>query len=306
MIQLWYGTANQWDCDEMGHMNVRIYAEKALEGLGTLAHEIEMGHAFRLNAPSTLIPVDQHIRFINEVHPGRPLSMAGCVLDVGENDALIYQELVHGDGRVAAAFRTRVVHAEAKSGKPFQWSKRSRNALESLVDTPPLNTRPRSIDIEASFRDLSETTKAFADTLKVPVIGMGIVPEDHCDPNKRMKSPWIIGRISDSAPNLLYDWRNTVAEASGVRMGAAVLEYRLIYRRWPTCGDRFEIRSSLNRVEEKVHSIVHWVLDPTTGFAWSTAEAIAVTFDLDKRKIVPTPLEQMKALETLAPKGLTL
>ena len=33
---LWQGTANAWECDEMGHMNVRFYAakvEEALDGL---------------------------------------------------------------------------------------------------------------------------------------------------------------------------------------------------------------------------------------------------------------------------------
>ena len=36
MIPLWSGIANTWDCDEMGHMNVRVYVEKAMEGLGSL------------------------------------------------------------------------------------------------------------------------------------------------------------------------------------------------------------------------------------------------------------------------------
>jgi len=64
MITLWQGSANQWDCDEMGHMNVRVYVEKIMEGLGTFAKAIDMPHAFRARTPSTLIPVDQHIRFI--------------------------------------------------------------------------------------------------------------------------------------------------------------------------------------------------------------------------------------------------
>lgn len=34
MIPLWSGIPNTWDCDEMGHMNVRVYVEKAMEGLG--------------------------------------------------------------------------------------------------------------------------------------------------------------------------------------------------------------------------------------------------------------------------------
>jgi acyl-CoA thioester hydrolase len=32
--------------------------------------------------------------------------------------------------------------------------------------------------------------------------------------------------------------------------------------------------------------VVHWMLDPTTGKAWGTSEAVAITFDLDARKVV--------------------
>ena len=30
---VWRGGVNTWECDEMGHMNVRFYLAKAMEGL---------------------------------------------------------------------------------------------------------------------------------------------------------------------------------------------------------------------------------------------------------------------------------
>ncbi len=308
MITVWRGIANQWDCDEMGHMNVRIYVEKAMEGLAVLAAEIDMPHAFRANTPSTLIPADQHIRFMREALPGRPLTMTALVLEVGESDAVIYQEMKHGDGSTAAAFRTRVIHAEAGSGKPFPWSSRSRVALEHLIETPPDTTAPRSVDPNGPYRPLTDATVEEADRIGVPTIGMGAVQPVHCDLNGRMRPEYFIGRISDSVPNLLHGWRQSIAEAAGdgIRMGAAVLEYRLIYRRWPRAGDRFEVRTSLGETGEKVHSLVHWVMDPETGLPWVTSEAVAVTFDLDKRKVIPTPKPQMAELAELAPPGLSI
>ena len=53
MIDLWKGSANTWDCDEMGHMNVRIYLEKAFEGLGTLAAHCHMSHVYQTGSPSS-------------------------------------------------------------------------------------------------------------------------------------------------------------------------------------------------------------------------------------------------------------
>ncbi len=307
MIALWSGSANTWDCDEMGHMNVRVYLEKSSEGLGRFAAAIGMPHAYHENALSTLIPAEQHVRFIHEVHPGRPLTMTGCVLEWDETSVLIYQEMRHSDGAVAAAFRTRLIHAETKSGHPFAWSSKSRAALNALIDTPPDQTKPRGLDPDAVPLPASDATMQVVTKTGAPEIGSGLVPPNHCDVNGRMLASWFMGRISDSVPNLLFDWRKQVAAASNdAKMGAAVLEYRLIYRKWPRAGDRFVIHSSLASIAEKTHSLVHWILDPDTGEAWLTSEAVAVTFDMNTRKVIPTPPAQIKALEGLAPRGLKL
>ena len=307
MIPLWSGIVNTWDCDEMGHMNVRVYVEKAMEGLGSLAGAIEMPHAFRANAPSTLLPVEHHIRYIREAHAGAPLTMTGCVLEWDETSALIYQDMRHSDGTPAAAFRTRIQHVETRSGKPFPWSRRSRAQLQALIDTPPEDTRPRGLDPDVEPIPASDATLAHVEKAGAPEIGRGMVLPRECDMFGRFWAPWFMGRISDSVPTLLNDWRASVAASSGdVRKGGAVLEYRLIYRKWPRVGDRFVIHTSLADVAEKTHSLSHWVMDADSGEALITSQAVAVTFDLDTRKVIPTPVEQIAELERLAPRGLLL
>lgn len=307
MIPLWSGSANTWDCDEMGHMNVRVYMEKAMEGLGSFAAAIAMPHAFRPGAPSTIIVGEHHVRYIREVHPGRPIRMTGCVLEWDQTSALLYQDMRHGDGTPAAAFRARVFHVDAKTGRAFPWSTRSRAQLEALIGTAPDDTKPRGLDIEKAPLPKSDATLARALKTGAPEIGRGTVPLQHCDVFGRMQAAWFMGRISDAVPNLLYEWRRDVAsEADGAIMGAAVLEYRLIYRKWPRAGDRFVVHSALAAVAEKTHTLSHWMIDPDTGAAWMTSEAVAVTFDLNTRKVIPTPPAQITALEKIAPRGLTL
>ena len=307
MIPLWSGIPNTWDCDEMGHMNVRVYVEKAMEGLGNFAGAIQMPHAFHANAPSTLMVTEHHIRYIKEAHAGHPLRMTGCVLEWDETSALVYQDMRHGDGRPAAAFRTRVVHVEAKTGKPFPWSMRSRAQLEALIGAAPDDTKPRGLAPDAAPVTASQATMSAVENCGAPEIGRGLFQPRETDIFGRVAAPWFIGRISDSVPTLLHDWRSKVAASkTGARMGGAVLEYRLIYRKWPRAGDRYVIHTSLANVAEKTHSLSHWMLDPDTGEAWITSEAVAVTFDLDTRKVIPTPAEQIAELEKLAPRGLRL
>lgn len=307
MIPLWQGSCNQWDCDEMGHMNVRVYVEKQLEGMVALCNAAGMPNAFRPTSPSTVSPVDQHIRFVREVLPGRPLTMQGCVLEIGESDAVIYQELRHADGALAAAFRTRIVHLDTAEGTVFPWTKRVLAKLEALLGATPDEAKPRSFDPDAPGLRFEEITLDVVHETGAPRIGQGAVPPVHCDAHGWMVPSWFIGRISDSVPNLLFDWRRRVAENAGERrMGAAVLEYRLRYHRLPRAGDLYVVHTSLGKVAGKTHALVHWVMDPVTGSPWATCEAVAITLDLDARKAIEAPPEMLAELKLIAPPGLRI
>src|SRR5262245_31151972 len=102
---LYKGSANAWECDEMGHLNVRFHVERAMMGLAALAQQIGMPRASQAQAGATLQPLDLHIRFLKEARPGAPLQMRGGVLEIGESDALFYAELRHLDGSVSSTFR---------------------------------------------------------------------------------------------------------------------------------------------------------------------------------------------------------
>lgn len=291
----------------MGHMNVRIYVEKQMEGLAVFAHALGMPHAFRQNAPSTIVPVDQHIRFVREVLPGGPLTMHGCLVEVGECDALVYQELRHVDGALAAAFRTRIMHVDTAGREPFPWGKSVRAAMADDIGTPPPEGAPRSIDPDAPGLPKEEISVETPRHLGVRCIGMGAVPPRHLDVHGRMEPYWIIGRVSDSVPNLLHEWRRKVAENAGsLRMGGAVLEYRIRYHDWPTAGDLFEIYTGFGGAEGKTHALVHWVMNPVTGKPWATSRVTAITLDLDARKAIPAPPEAIKEMIRMAPEGLSI
>jgi acyl-CoA thioester hydrolase len=124
-----------------------------------------------------------------------------------------------------------------------------------------------------------------------------------------MSAEQFIGRVSDGIPGLVGHTRKVIAEAMPERpkrMGGAVLEYRLVHLDWPRAGDRIAIRSGLLSVDQRTQRMIHWMLDPETGRPWGVSEAVAVTLDLDKRKIVPVPEAAQALLNASAVKGLTL
>lgn len=307
MIPLWRGIANTWDCDEMGHMNVRVYVEKAYEGLGTFVERLGLPDAFRRGAFSTLVPTDQHIRFIHEVMPGRPLMMEGCVLEWDETSVTVFQVLRHGDGRPAAAFRTRLAHTALPSAREFPWNRNTRSRLNELIDAPAEDCLPRGLDPIGPVLPDSETVIDRIEACGAPEIGRGLVLPSHCDVHGRMLPAWFIGRISDAVPNLLHEWRQRLSDgATDKYIGAAVLEYRLKYRQWPRAGDRMTVHTSLVGTQGKTHSLSHWAMNPDTGKAWMTSEAVAITFDLEARKAIAAPKERIDELRKLAPPGLQI
>jgi acyl-CoA thioester hydrolase len=124
-----------------------------------------------------------------------------------------------------------------------------------------------------------------------------------------MRAEQFIGRVSDGIPRLIGSFRDTVRAKSPdqpKRVGGAVLEYRIVHLDWPRAGDRFELRSGLAGVDKRTKRMIHWMLDPETGKAWGTSEAIAITLDLDARKIVSISDEARAELATHVTEGLGL
>jgi acyl-CoA thioester hydrolase len=306
-VEIWRGGVNTWDCDEMGHMNVRHYVVRAQEGLIGLAAELGMPQAFSPHANATLLVKEHHIRFLREAHAGAPLTMLGGVIEMGETEARLLQLLIHpASGELAATFQTTVVHATPREGQPFSWPKIARERAQALMVEVPEKARARSLDL-SPFAPTASLARA--DALKLSRIGLGgLLPSD-CDVYGRMRAEHFIGRVSDGIGAFIHPFRDLVvehAEHKPKRMGGAVLEYRIAYLAWPRIGDRIDIRSGLVGTDARTMRVVHWMLDPATGEPWGTSEAVAITFDLDARKVTPVSDAARAALAKHEIAGLAL
>jgi len=305
-VEVWRGGVNTWECDEMGHMNVRFYVVRALEGLVGLAAELGMPRAFSPTAGATLLIRDQHIRFLREAVAGAALHMRGWVAEMGETEARLVQVLYHATGEPAATFQTVVSHATPVEGKPFPWTDEIRRRAEALIAPIPDFAAARSIDL-APIESRAGNDRA--DALGLVHLTSGAVLARDCDVFGRMSAEQFIGRVSDGIPGLVGRTRKAIVEAMPERpkrVGGAVLEYRLVHLDWPRAGDRIVIRSGLVGVDHRTQRMIHWMLDPDSGRVWGVSEAVAVTLDLDQRKIVPVPPEAQAVLNAGAVKGLTL
>lgn len=302
-VEVWGGGVNTWECDRMGHMNVRFYVAKAMDGLAGLAAELGMPRIFAPGAQATLIVREQHIRFLREARPGAPLSITGGVIGMGEADARLLFLMRHQDGELAASFQTVVAHATAGEGRAFPWPDRIRTRAEALKTDVPEKAAPRSIGLEPVETQASLTR---ANELGLRRTGLGVVAAADCDAFGRLRTEGFMHRLSDAIPNLFAGRRPGNAEGAPPKAGGAAVEYRLVHHAWPRAGDRLELRSGSAGGDARVRRLVHWMLDPDTGRPWGSAEAIAVSFDLETRKLIALSDEELARVEADAVPGLGL
>jgi acyl-CoA thioester hydrolase len=300
-LEVWRGGVNTWECDAMGHMNVRFYVSRATEGLVGLAGALGLGGAFRERANATLFVKDHHIRFLREARAGTPLHMVAGVLEMGECEARFLQLLIHSTtGELAASFQTVVSQEE----RAFPWSKSTRLSADALAIEVPESAAPRSLDLAPS--DCAAGLAA-ADSLDLLRLGTGAIGSADCDVFGWMRPEVMVGRVSDGVPGLISILRAGSGEASerAAGIGGAVLEYRIAYLARPRAGDRYVIRSGMVAVGDKTQTYIHWILDPDSGRAWASVQAVAISLDLGARKIVPlSPYDQTRLRERITP-GLT-
>lgn len=285
---LYQGSVNTWECDDGGHLNVRFHLERAMAGLAHMACALEMPRAFTHAAGATLQPIELHARFLREARPAAALVMHGGVVTLGDADATLCLDMRHADGAPSSCFTFRVAHVETRGFRRFPWSSRTRAAAKQLACTPPAHALPRSVDLDAAPSAAGRQAALDAGALR---IGGAAVTVDQCDAFGKLRAEHFVGRVSDSVPNLLAQWRQDAAGNGAAAPAGAVVEARIVFRNFPRPGELIEIYSGVAEVGEKTLRLVHWIVDPETGAAWASMEAVALTFDAATRKAIAPSAE---------------
>ncbi len=290
MRELWRGNVNAWECDELGHMNVRFYAEKVGEALSYLAADLSLTNAEMKSQTSRLRTTELHCRWLREARAGAPLAAAGGVISFGSQSMEAAVLMRHRDGAPCAGFIKRYDHVSTSTGLPFSWAERMREAAQAAMIAPPEEACPRSI---AQTPHSGDASLACADELDLLEIGRGVFRPDETDADGEVRSSVFIGRTSDGAMSLFGD---LFKDRDASDIASAAVEGRLLIIQPPRAGQRFVIRSAIHSYDEHFSRFVHWFLEPDSGICWATYEVVALSFDLKTRKKVAMSETAHKAM----------
>jgi len=295
------GFVNTWECDEMGHMNVRFYISRALDGVASLANQWGLGPARLRGLGIQLKPRDQHIRFHREMRPGLACHMAGALLTRDERSFTIYQELRRSqDDAICATFRSQIQAVHQEDGRAVALDAIDGLQLpDSLAEVPAAGT-PRGMKLRAPRPSPTRGEAVDAGLFKIfsgrvdPQLGNG---------RGEMRAEAVMGFISDGVPHF-FDALGELQRDTDKSIGAAALEYRIVYRATARVGDLLSIHSGLQGVSSKATLFCHWMFDEESGRCVATSHAVAVCFDLESRRALTIPEDVRPRLEAQVVEGL--
>jgi acyl-CoA thioester hydrolase len=254
---------------------------------------------------------EHHIRFLKEARPGAGLIMTGGLLEIGETDASLLLMLFHVTGEPAAAITAKVRHVTPRDLRPFAWTRTTLERAPALTVTAPDFARPRSLPQEFFGDAVGETMASMeaAERFGLPVVAGGAVMPNDCDVFGRMAPEQLLARIYGSVNHIIRPSHEALLQAQPDlvgRLGGAAVEYRAAYHAWPRAGDRVELRSGHRELTAKARRVVHWLIDPTSGRPWASAEMVSLFLDLKARRSLSLSDEALKAMAIVPNGGLGL
>ena len=296
MIETHIGAIQTWECDVMGHFNVRFYVSRASEGLAILSHELGIDGGLQLQ------PLEHHIRFLRELRPGTPIRVFAGVTAVRNTGFQIYLEIRNAATDVpAATFIADTVLVGAAGNRAAVPEAMAEMAGALAVEIPG-HGAPRSLTLTQPG---PAPTLQQAEERNLLRCYQGVVEPEQCDPAGRMLVPFFMARVADAMPNLVARTRGTDRGVDD-KIGGAALEYRLIYRHWPQAGDLLTLRSAIKGIGGKTFTWGHWLFDMKTGAAVMTAEMVGVAFDLVERKALDLTDDYRKSLQAIMVEDLVV
>lgn len=296
-VRTWSGMTNQWECDELGHLNMRYYLIKASEARQMFMMGLGLKHAFKVGAPSTVRLKDVHIKYLREARPGAPLYIETGLVALDDHELTLLHIMYHANGEVAATLTERLVHIYRRSGNAFNWPSRLRDKASGNLVKAPDFSKPKGMDANAQMTgpDL-EQLKRWGCT----EVGRGVFLQNETNTFGNIAATTYLGRLSDTIAHFTAAWPefgpNDWSESD---IMGVLLEIRLHVHTTAEAGDPFVFYSGVSKVNGKIRQLIHNFVNPFTGKAYASIIAGNALMHLTERRLVapdPDNIDRIKAI----------
>jgi acyl-CoA thioester hydrolase len=296
-MEIYYrGPVVEAEIDNLGHMNVRVYARKAAIATQELAGRLGLD-ADRLGRDGTVLQImETHTRFYREQLLGAELIARGGVREAGPDRLIVYMEMLNAEtGDLAATFNHGVGLFGGADRAPRPFDTDVIAAAGDHAAEWPEHGRPRSLPFERVPADLTmEDMRRLESRDRFPPYT--VEPEEadgygYLDISDNKSIP--LARL----PIKLKAEHRGFQPGDGQRIAIATMESRQIVYRVPKVGDTVVNLTRHLDVGRKTLTFQHWSFDQASGEPISVLEQLGLGFDLDARRSVEFPPEMRARLE---------
>ncbi len=113
------GTVHSWQCDHMGHANLRAYGEFFEQALWHLFNRIGITPSVLRGDAIRMAGVQQNIRYLKELLPGDLVVVRSRLAELKERSLKMVHEMQHIEsGELCATCELTAVCIDAKTRKP--------------------------------------------------------------------------------------------------------------------------------------------------------------------------------------------
>ncbi|MFN3232502.1 MAG: thioesterase family protein [Alphaproteobacteria bacterium] len=280
--------------DNLGHMNVRIYAMKAATATNTLAAALGLNEAALQDRGAVLTVTDTYTRHYREQLEGAPLAVRAGVLDATPNALTLYLELFNTEtGDLSATFRNVATLATRADRSPLKLPDDFVTSAHTLNVDWPDHGKPRSLNLDPMRADL---TLADMERLEIPVrFDPHMIEEKDCGADGFLDLSDGKSIAFMSLP-IKFEGQKRSADRDE-KLGIATMESRQVVVEVPRIGDEIVTHSTNVEVREKLVQFRNWSFNANTGALVAINASVGLGFNIAQRKAVPFPPNMRKAME---------
>lgn len=119
MVETYRGSVFSWECDNVGHMNVRYYVAKFDEASWQLMAILGLTPSYFREHNKSVVATEQHIKYINELLPGDLIVVRSRVEEIKKSFVKFNHQMINSQTMEIAADMTVVaVHLDLNTRRP--------------------------------------------------------------------------------------------------------------------------------------------------------------------------------------------
>ncbi|MBI1180242.1 MAG: hypothetical protein GC201_06760 [Alphaproteobacteria bacterium] len=286
------GRVEAAEIDNLGHMNVRVYARKAAQATFALGAAMGLTPARLAKERAVLQIEDAHTRFYREQLEGAALAVRGGVRLVQGDQVALYLEMINqATGDIAATFNNGFALFDGASRARRRLPGDVLDAAAGLRVDWPERGRPRSLPLDPVAPRDRQDVGAEGAFVRFPTY---TVEAGECDAYRYMD-------LSDAKAIALARMpikieRQHRAFRADHRVAIATLESRQTLFATPRLGDTVISETRHVAVTRKSVVFEHWSFEEATGTPFSLLQQFGLAFDLDARRATEFPDDMREAL----------